>query len=78
VVATKKATMGQPVEAVENGLSAYVDVHDHRSDLLVVLCRACGDRSPPLAYGEATDWFKGHAAKKTEEHRRWRARQGPL
>jgi hypothetical protein len=65
----------QDETVVQDGLSAYMGVHDSRTALLVVLCRACGDRSPPLTSGEATDWFKRHAAKKNEAHRRWRAKQ---
>jgi hypothetical protein len=52
------------------GLRAYVAVHGKRGDQRVVLCRACGISSPPLAPGQEMDWFKEHAAEVSEDHRR--------
>jgi hypothetical protein len=56
------------------GLHAYVEVQSQRSDQRVVLCRACGTSSPPLAPGNEVEWFKRHAAEVSEEHSRSRFR----
>ena len=55
-----------------DGLTAYVEPHGKQGDQRVVLCRACGTSSPPLDAGHEMDWFKRHAAKVSEEHRRAR------
>jgi hypothetical protein len=58
------------------GLSAYVESHGHGNaePRRVVLCRACGNSSPPLTPDQETDWFHRHAAEDREEHRRARAK----
>ena len=57
------------------GLTAYVEVHGTRSVERVVLCRACGIRSPPLDVGHVMDWFKRHAAEVSEEHHRAKSKR---
>jgi hypothetical protein len=57
------------------GITADVEVYGNDGDQRVVLCRACGISSPPLARSQAMDWFKQHAAKVSEEHRRARTRR---
>jgi hypothetical protein len=63
----------KPSILAEAGVSAYVRVDGSQGELRVVLCRACGTSSPPLAAGHETDWFKRHAAEDREEHRRRRS-----
>lgn len=57
------------------GITAYVEVYGKDGDQRVVLCRACGASSPPLDAGQEMDWFKRHAAKVSQEHRRARFRR---
>jgi hypothetical protein len=57
------------------GLSAYVEVQGKREQRRVVLCRACGNSSPPLAPDHETHWFSRHAAEDREEHRRARSKR---
>jgi hypothetical protein len=57
------------------GLSAYVEVYSKLEQRRVVLCRACGASSPPLAPDHETDWFERHAAENRAEHHRARSKR---
>jgi hypothetical protein len=62
-----------PHQLEAGGLSAYVELEGKQGDRRVVLCRACGASSPPLAPEHDTAWFARHAAEAREEHRRARS-----
>ena len=58
-----------PHTLFEAGLSAYVRAETTDGELRVVVCRACGTASSPLAAEHEIDWFRQHVAEDFEEHR---------